>query len=215
MTIGGEEVREVGYRAFLLNMAMECNLRGFSAKNVKEGVLVLVDGEKDEVTEFLNRVKRERPKYASVSGIRMETYKGYVPPIEKYSWGLMAEQLSKILQVGVEMVRKQDEGLGVAKENLEVSKETRDLVRENLEVSKETLGVAKETLGVAKENLEVSKETRDLVRENLDTAKGIKEETERLREDLREGLFKEVDKLRAEVMELKKAVARIEKRVGL
>ena len=180
MTIGGEEVREVGYRAFLLNMAMECNLRGFSAKNVKEGVLVLVDGEKDEVTEFLNRVKRERPKYASVSGIRMEAYKGYVPPIEKYSWGLMAEQLSKILQVGVEMVRKQDEGLGVARENLEVSKETRDLVREN-----------------------------------LDTAKGIKEETERLREDLREGLFKEVDKLRAEVMELKKAVARIEKRVGL
>ena len=263
LIIEGRRVKDVGYRAFLLSLATACNLRGFLASNVEKGVVVLAEGDERDVEEFVRMVRAERPKYAEVSKVSVEQYDGAVTPIEKYSGALMAEQLSKILQAGLEMVRKQEEGLvvakenlkvskgtldvaketlGVAKENLEVSKETRDLVRENLKVSKEARDIARETLGVARETLDVTKETRDISRETLevtketrdiaketlevaketrdfskealDVSRDTRDEIKELRADFRSWLSKEVEELRAEVAELRKAVARMESRLG-
>lgn len=214
LAIEGRRVKDVGYRAFLLSLATACNLRGFLASNIEKGVVVLAEGDERDVKEFVRMVKAERPKYAEVSKVSVERYEGPVTPIEKYSGALMAEQLSKILQAGLEMVRKQEEGLEVARENLKVSKETLGVAKETLGVARETLGVAKETLEVAKgtrdfskEALNVSKETRDLVRETRD-------EIKELRADFRSWLSKEVEELRAEVAELRKAMAKMESRLG-
>lgn len=168
LTIEDGKVEDVGYRAFLLSLATAYNLRGFLASNIGEGVVVLAEGDERDVEEFVRAVKAKRPRYAEVSRIGVERYEGPVTPIEKYSRALMAEQLSKILQAGLEMVKKQGEGLDIAKE---------------------TLGVAKETKDITRENLKVSKETRELVRSARD---GIRE----LRNDFRSWLSKQVEELR-------------------
>ena len=132
ITISGK-VHDVGYRLFLLNQADSLLLRKFDARNVyvdgKQTLIVLVEGEKEQVNEFVEFVKAEKPEKAVIDEVKVEEYGGAVRTIDSYRNSLMLEQLSKIVQVGLNMLEKQDETV----------KEIRK-VAEKIDESKEHLG---------------------------------------------------------------------------
>jgi acylphosphatase len=110
----------VGYRAFLLEEADNLLIPKFEARNAKidgrEAVIVLVDGEKEQVESFVRFVRENKPEKAVVEEIRVEEYHGTVRDIEKFRVSFTSTQLSKIIQVGLEMLKKQDETIAAVKE---------------------------------------------------------------------------------------------------
>jgi len=107
------KVHGVGFRPYLLNLAETLHIKRFDARNIsikgREAVQVLVEGREDQVREFLNRVRKEAPESVEIEEILSEEYLGEVRPIEDYRSSLMVEQLSKMVQVGLSMVDKQEE----------------------------------------------------------------------------------------------------------
>jgi acylphosphatase len=105
----------VGYRAFLLEEADNLLIPKFEARNAKidgrEAVIVLVDGEKEQIESFVRFVRENKPEKAVVEEIRVEEYHGTVRDIEKFRASFTSIQLSKIVQIGMEMVRKWDSKL--------------------------------------------------------------------------------------------------------
>jgi len=99
ITIIGK-VHDVGYRLFLLEEADYLFIPCFDARNVKingkEALIVLVDEEKEQIEEFIEFVKTNKPEKA-VEEIRVEEYKGRVRDIERFRASFNTAQLSKIV----------------------------------------------------------------------------------------------------------------------
>ena len=59
-------VHNVGYRPFLLDLADSLFIHKFDARNVrlgnKQAVIVLVEGDENQLKEFVNVVKSEKPE---------------------------------------------------------------------------------------------------------------------------------------------------------
>ncbi|RLG70106.1 MAG: acylphosphatase, partial [Methanobacteriota archaeon] len=118
ITICGK-VQNVGYRLFLLEKADELTIERMEAKNTridgKEALIVLVDGEKEQIEEFVEFVKVEKPEKAIVEEIRVEDYDKKVRDIEKFRASFNTSQLSKFVQIGLQVVEKQHETIEVIK----------------------------------------------------------------------------------------------------
>ncbi|WP_457549740.1 acylphosphatase [Archaeoglobus sp.] len=114
ITIIGK-VHDVGYRLLLLELADLLFIEKFDARNVKidgkEAVVVLVDGDEGQLNEFVEMVKSEKPEMAVVEEIKVEEYKGRIRDIERFRASFNTVQLSKIVQVGLKMLEKQDQML--------------------------------------------------------------------------------------------------------
>ncbi len=127
ITIIGK-VHEVDYRLFLLEEADYLFIPRFDARNVKingkEALVVLVDGEKEQIEEFLEFVRTNRPENAVVEKIQVEEYTGRVRGIERFRSSFNTTQLSKIVQVGLKMLEKQDMMLGKQDSMLQKQDET-------------------------------------------------------------------------------------------
>jgi acylphosphatase/gas vesicle protein len=133
ITITGK-VHGVGYRAFLLEEADSLLIPKFEARNVKingkEALIVLIDGDKEQIESFVRFLKENKPENAVVEEIRVEEYRGTVRDIEKFRAGFTSTQLSKIIQVGLEMLRKQDETIAAVKEVKKAVEEVKEGVKE-------------------------------------------------------------------------------------
>ena len=136
ITIIGK-VHDVGYRLFLLEEADYLFIPYFDARNVKinikEALIVLVDGDEEQIKEFVEFVKTNKPEKAVVEEIRIEEYRGRVRDIERFRASFNTAQLSKIVQVGLKMLEKQEETIRVIREESEKTRE--DLKKEIKEVS--------------------------------------------------------------------------------
>ncbi|MEM0215909.1 MAG: acylphosphatase, partial [Archaeoglobaceae archaeon] len=102
ITIRGR-VHDVGYRLFLLEEADSLFIPCFDVRNVKidgkEALIVLIDGEKEQLEQFVEFVKSNKPEMAVVEEISVEEFKGRVRDIEKCRASFNTSQLSKIVQV--------------------------------------------------------------------------------------------------------------------
>jgi len=147
ITITGK-VRGVGYRAFLLEEADSLLIPNFEARNVKingkEALIVLIDGDKEQIESFIRFVKENKPENAVVEEIRVEEYRGTVRDIEKFRVSFTSTQLSKIIQVGLVMVEKQDLMLKKQDETIAAVKEVKIAVEEVKEGVKEVKEAVKE-----------------------------------------------------------------------
>jgi hydrogenase maturation protein HypF len=98
ITITGK-VHGVGYRAFLLEEADSLLIPNFEARNVKingkEALIVLIDGEKEQIESFVRFLKENKPEKAVVEEIRVEEYRGIVRDIEKFRASFTSTQLSR------------------------------------------------------------------------------------------------------------------------
>jgi acylphosphatase len=194
ITIIGK-VHDVGYRPFLLDLADSLFIQRFDARNViikgKQAVVVLVEGDEDQVNQFIELVKSEKPENAVVEEIKIEEFKGYVRSIDSYRQSLMINQLNKIVQVGLKMLEKQD--LMLQKQD-----ETIKIIREESEKTREYLGKKIDKLG------EKIDESREYIGEKIDSVKDeVVREIRELRIDLKTYLDERLRKIEDEINAIK------------
>lgn len=99
----GPRVHDVGYRYFLLSMAMSNGIKMFEAHNIEssEGkeVIVFVDGDKAAIKAFQELVETKRPVRADVSSILFNDYNGEVMKVGEYAQFCATVQLNKAIPV--------------------------------------------------------------------------------------------------------------------
>jgi len=212
ITITGK-VHGVGYRAFLLEGADSLLIPNFEARNVKingkEALIVLIDGDKEQIESFVRFLKENKPEKAVVEEIRVEEYRGIVRDIEKFRASFTSTQLSKIIQVGLVMVekqdlmlKKQDETIAAVKEVKKAVEEVKEGVKEvkiAVEGVKEGVNEVKKAVNEVKEAVNEVKETVKEVRD------GVKEVSSKI-DRTNELLEKRFQRLEEEVEKIKKAL---------
>ncbi|KQC15939.1 MAG: hypothetical protein APR56_11255 [Methanosaeta sp. SDB] len=96
--INGEKVHDVGYRVFLLDLALELGIERFAAYNRIDGglevVSVMAEGDDDQIAALRELVASKRPKDARVSDVAIEDYDGRIVSTTDYSQSLMIQIIS-------------------------------------------------------------------------------------------------------------------------
>lgn len=105
--ITGPNVHDVGYRYFLLGLAMSLRIKMFEAHNTEssEGdeVLVLAEGDDEAVKAFRALVETKRPDRSDVSKIIFEDFEGEIMKIGDYSQFCSIVQLNKAIPLLLNM----------------------------------------------------------------------------------------------------------------
>ncbi|TDA28454.1 MAG: acylphosphatase, partial [Archaeoglobi archaeon] len=185
----------------------------FEARNVKingkEALIVLIDGDKEQIESFVRFLKENKPEKAVVEEIRVEEYHGTVRDIEKFRAGFTSTQLSKIIQVGLVMVEKQDETISIVRDvsskmDLMLKKQDETIaavkeVKKAVEEVKEGVNEVKKAVNEVKEAVNEVKETVKEVRD------GVKEVSSKI-DRTNELLEKRFQRLEEEVEKIKKAL---------
>ena len=191
VTIIGGKVHDVGYRPFLLDLADSLLIERFDARNVviegKQAVVVLVEGDENQINQFIELIKENKPENAVVEEIKIEEYKGFVRSIDSYRQSLMVNQLNKIVQVGLKMLEKQD--LMLQKQDLMLQKQDQMLQKQD------------ETMKIIREE---SEKTREYLGRKIDQAKDeVVQEIRELRMDLKMYLDERLKKIEEEINTIK------------
>ena len=96
--INGEKVHDVGYRVFLLDLALELGIERFAAYNRIDGglevVSVMAEGDDDQIAALRELVASIRPGDARVSDAPIEEYDGRIVSTTDYSQSLMVQIVS-------------------------------------------------------------------------------------------------------------------------
>ncbi|VVB69172.1 Acylphosphatase [uncultured archaeon] len=99
----GPKVHDIGYRYFLLSMAMSNGIKMFEAHNIESGegeeVIVFVDGDEAAIKAFQKLVETKRPASSDVSSILFNDYKGEVMKVGEYAQFCTTVQLNKAILV--------------------------------------------------------------------------------------------------------------------
>ena len=97
--ITGPKVHDVGYRYFLMSMAMANRIRRFEAHNIKssEGseVIAFADGDNKAINAFRSLIETNRPDRSEVSNIVFEDFDGEVMKIGEFAQFCSTVQLNK------------------------------------------------------------------------------------------------------------------------
>jgi acylphosphatase len=97
--IVGPKVHDVGFRLFLLEEALNIDIEKFNAYNKFEGgtqaVVVLLEGDENQLAEFREYSEDNRPPTADVSSVKFEDYEGKVMSIDRYLHVIQIGQLQK------------------------------------------------------------------------------------------------------------------------
>jgi len=105
--ITGPKVHDVGYRYFLMSMAMANRIRRFEAHNTEgsEGdeVLVFVDGDEEAINVFRGLIETKRPGRSEVSKVVFEDFDGEVMKIGEYAQFCSTVQLNKAIPLLLDM----------------------------------------------------------------------------------------------------------------
>ncbi len=140
IVITGEKVREVGYRFFLADSANAYGIYNFRAYNTTvnnlQAVVVLAEGEEEDVKSYLGFVKENFPEHASVKEVAVKEYTGYINTIDSFLLTFVAGLLNKGVPAILRIDEKQERMLGKQDENIAVIKEesrkTRDVMVEHM-----------------------------------------------------------------------------------
>jgi len=105
--ITGPKVHDVGYRYFLMSMAMTNRIRMFEAHNIEsnEGneVLVFAEGDEEAIKAFRVLAETKRPALSEVSSIVFDDYEGDVMKIGEFAQFCSIVQLNKAIPVLLDM----------------------------------------------------------------------------------------------------------------
>lgn len=138
--ITGPKVHDVGYRYFLMSMAMPNMIRMFEAHNTEsdgnQEVQVFVDGEEKAVEAFRSLVKTKRPARSEVSNIAFEDFDGEIMRIGEYAQFCSTVQLNKAIPVLLDMRDDLKEMKGDVKEMIVDIKAVRKTTEATLEETK-------------------------------------------------------------------------------
>ncbi len=158
--ITGSPVTDVGFRVFLLSLAETIGFDKFFARNIGiNEVEVFLEGEAEAIERFISDIKSMKPGRVEIGNIIIEEYDGEIGSIESFYRVLSSEQLSKIIDVGLSMVDKQDQMLGkqdqmlvkqdeILSEIRDLRKDLRSLLDDRLRKIEEDIALIKARLGL-------------------------------------------------------------------
>ena len=173
--IAGPKVHDVGYRYFLLSMAMSNRIKMFEAYNTErsecEEVLVFVEGNDEVVKAFRAQVETRRPDRSNVSNIVFDDFEGDIMKIGEYSQFCSIVQLNKAIPLLLD-------------------------IRDDL---KAMTGDMKEMKGDMKE----MKGDMKAVRKNTDAVPQVLEEIKGMREDIQPGYGMHFRQVQSDVRAIK------------
>ena len=87
--ITGPKVHDVGYRIFLMEAALDCEVVRISAywrkEDSSQAVICLVEDDEARIAAFKKFIKSHKPEHAEVSDITWEDYDGEVMRISEFA----------------------------------------------------------------------------------------------------------------------------------
>ncbi|MBO3842462.1 MAG: acylphosphatase [Candidatus Brockarchaeota archaeon] len=182
IVIKGDRVQDVGYRLFLLDAAEDLGLKGFQARNIKDYVEFIVEGDDGRVIEFVKFAKSNYPEFAKVDEVREEDYDGEVMSMDRFYHRFSVDQLVKIVNVGIGMIGRQDTMI-----------EKQDLM-----LKKQDTMIEKQDLMLGRMDLMLEKQD-EMLRKQDETIMEIRA----LREDLRSYMEERFEKIEREIAAIK------------
>src|SRR5512135_938520 len=170
VTITGPKVHDVGYRPWLVELAMSMGLKGFDVYNDEEDgqqmVMALIEADDRRTQRFLSTVNEKRPQLAKVSSITSGDYADEVMPL----WQTAAMNAYGQMNKAVPILQKM--GTDIAGMGADISEMKDDLkaVKKNTDMIPR---IAKNT---------------DLIPQMANNTEKILEEVKRLREEIQPSL---------------------------
>jgi acylphosphatase len=193
------KVHDVGYRLFLLSEAESLFIEKFDARNVlvegEQQLIVRIEGVEEKISRFAEFVESNYPPEASVEAVEVKDYGDGVRSIESFRQSLMVFQLSKMAQLGVNMLGKQDAMLD--KQDAMLDKQDAMLDKQDAMLDKQD-----ETIKVIKEE---SEKTREVARD----------EGEKTRAVLKEKVEEDVEWIKGEIIGIKATLEKVTEKVGV
>ena len=188
------EVQDVGFRLFLYENASAMDISEFYARNIPEGVEVLVGG--PDAEKFVAFVRDARFERGEIREVVAEEYTGKIMPIERFAQNFMLSQMSKFVSVGLDMLKTQREML----ENQRKMLENQHKMLENQDKMLENQCKMLEKQDLMLEKQDKMLEKQDLMLEKQDeTVREIRA----LRQDLKAYMEERFEKIEREIAEIK------------
>ncbi|OPX74529.1 MAG: Acylphosphatase [Methanosaeta sp. PtaB.Bin018] len=194
ITIIGPKVHDVGYRYFLLGIAMSNRIRKFEAHNIKitegEAVLAFVDGDELAIKAFCTQVETERPARSEVSNVVFDDFQGEVMRIGEYAQFCSTIQLNKAIPVLLE-IRDNTKVTPQILEEIKAVRKNTDLIPQ---IKKNT-----DSIPQIKENTDSIPQ----IKENTDSIPHVLDEIKGLKDDIRPGYASNLRQVQADVRAIK------------
>jgi len=186
------KVHDVGYRLFLLSEAERLFIEKFDARNVlingEQHLIVLVGGAEEKINRFVKFAELNYPPGTSVESVEVKDYGEEVRSIDSFRQSFMVFQLTKIAQLGVGMLGKQDR-------TIEILESVKMDTSKMLKKQDETIKTIKEESGA----------TREVVRA----------EGEKTREVMKVEIVEDVEWLKEEIVGIKATLGKVKEKVGV
>jgi acylphosphatase len=132
-TITGPQVQNVGYRPYLMELAMRLALKGFEVyndeENEEQAVTAIAEGDEQRVARLYNLAMKGHPQLAKVDNIKSEEYTGDVMPFWQFANINSATQMNKAIPILLEM----RDDLNEMKGDLKAVKQNTDAIPQVLE----------------------------------------------------------------------------------
>lgn len=145
--ITGAKVHDVGYRYFLMSMAMANRIRMFEAHNTEsfegEEVLVFADGSEEAIENFRALVKTKRPARSEVSNIIFADFEGDIMKIGEYAQFCATVQLNKAIPVLLDM-----------RDDLKAVRKTTDSTLDEIKAMRKTTDATHEEIKGLREDIQ-------------------------------------------------------------
>jgi acylphosphatase len=148
ITITGPKVHDVGYRPWLVELAMSMGLKGFDVYNDEEDgqqkVIALIEADDRRIQRFLGTVNEKRPQLAKVSSITSGDYSDEVMPL----WQTAAMNAYGQMNKAVPILQKMGADISEMKDDLKAVKKNTDLIPQ---MAKNTEKILEEVKGLREE----------------------------------------------------------------
>ena len=193
--IAGPKIHDVGYRYFLMSVAIDMGLKGFHARN-KMGekepeVIVLVEGDDESIADFKKMVETRKPERSQVSSIAFEDYEGDVMKTESYAQICSSIQLNKAIPV-----------------LLDIRSSINDMSASINDMSASINGMNANIKGM-NANINDMKASLDEVRKNTAATPQILEEIKEMREDIKPGYGMSMRQVQSDIKAIKEQLGMI------
>jgi len=206
LIIKGPKVQDVGYRLFLFEIAESNALTGFQARNINEGVEILIEGEESNINNFVKTATTSFPPHAQVEKIITEDYEGIVMSIENFYRLFTLQQLVKMATTGIELLNKQDTLL--EKQDQMLEKQDIMIQKQDIMIQKQDQMLEKQDQMLKKQDQMLEKQDQMLKKQDqmLEKQDTIIKEIRGLREDLRVFIEERFSKIEKEIAMIKEKI---------
>ena len=221
--IAGPKIHDVGYRYFLMSVAIDMGLKGFHARN-KMGekepeVIVLVEGDDESIADFKKMVETRKPERSQVSSIAFEDYEGDVMKTESYAQICSSIQLNKAIPVLLDIrasindmsanINDMSANINGMNANINGMNDNIKGMNANINDMNDNIKGMNANIKGMNANINDMKASLDEVRKNTAATPQILEEIKEMREDIKPGYGMSMRQVQSDIKAIKEQLGMI------